>query len=598
MVKKNYEKKTALVFTSLLKTWFKNSKNVLIGEWCLSNISNLKYKSYDFVISKKENEKIKIMKESKICNHYYERLLNDVTYNLEKYYNLKWNKRSWEVFFGPWLHRYVAIIFDRYYALDYVMQKFKFDQIKISKDRKYNLLTQDHKDFKIKSQTDEWNLKLFSKLFIKYFDNKKIKTKQINLAYKRYSVKKNDFYKLNFLQIYKNKFLKFFLKNLDNFTKKIYYKPYMGSKKTIILFNLLNKNIPFIYNFDHKLTEVNYINNIRNKRLKSKYELNKFEKVLRELFFEILPFYYLEQVNNLKYLRKELFLPNSNKRNVYTALGLYQENIFKFWLCEALSNNSKLFCIQHGNNYGTSKVLHSEYLERKLCDKFLTWGWNDKSKKIKKFSCTKLIDRNRFKRVSSKKIMVVGALPQAYRAEITTGNLFGMRSNIYIKILKKTFQLINKINFGNIYFRPYPQKIYKNYNLTNEIKDTFEGIKISDSKSDLLKTLEKFGLAVYLDDSTSFLETMALNKPTMIILSKELYFDHHRNSAVPFYKKLKKANILHDDPKALTKFIEKINFDFPQWWFSAKTQNIKNQFCTQYCNYIEKPLFELKKINF
>ena len=77
------------------------------------------------------------------------------------------------------------------------------------------------------------------------------------------------------------------------------------------------------------------------------------EKVLRELFFEILPFYYLEQVNNLKYLRKELFLPNSNKRNVYTALGLYQENIFKFWLCEALSNNSKLFCIQHGNNYGT-----------------------------------------------------------------------------------------------------------------------------------------------------------------------------------------------------------------------------------------------------
>ena len=50
MVKKNYEKKTALVFTSLLKTWFKNSKNVLIGEWCLSNISNLKYESKSKVI--------------------------------------------------------------------------------------------------------------------------------------------------------------------------------------------------------------------------------------------------------------------------------------------------------------------------------------------------------------------------------------------------------------------------------------------------------------------------------------------------------------------------------------------------------------------
>ena len=39
--------------------------------------------------AKSVNEKIKILKESKICNHYYERLLNDVTYNLEKYYNLK-----------------------------------------------------------------------------------------------------------------------------------------------------------------------------------------------------------------------------------------------------------------------------------------------------------------------------------------------------------------------------------------------------------------------------------------------------------------------------------------------------------------------------
>ena len=71
-----------------------------------------------------------------------------------------------------------------------------------------------------------------------------------------------------------------------------------------------------------------------------------------------------------------------------------------------------------------------------------------------------------------------------------------------------------------------------------------------------------------------------------------LCLNFHQQVEYFFYKKLKKANILHDDPKALIKFIEKINFDFPQWWFSAKTQNIKNQFCTQYCNYIEKPLFE------
>jgi len=476
------------------------------------------------------------------------------------------------------------------------MHKFKFDQIKINKDYKYNLLTQDNKDFKIQSQTDEWNLKLFSKLFIKYFDNKKIKTKKINLASKKYLIKKNYICKFNYFQIFKNKLLKFFVKYLDKFTKKIYYKTNFGSKKIIILLNFLNKNIPFIYDFDHKLIKIDYINNMRNKRIKSKYKLNRFEKILRELFFELFPFYYLEQVDNLKNLRENLFLPNTNERSIYTALGVYQENVFKFWLCDALSNNSKLFCFQHGNNYGTSKVLHSEYLEKKICDKFFTWGWNDKSRKIKKFLCTKLIDKNKFKKISSKKILIVGAIPQAYRAEITSGNLFSLRSNIYIKVLKQTLQLINRINPGNIYFRPYPAEIHKNYNLRKEIKDKFNDIKIDDSKTGFLKTLEKFGLAVYVDDSTSFLETMALNKPTMIILSKDLYFDHHRNSAVYFYKKLKKANILYDNPKALIQFIKKINFDFSSWWFDKRTQNIKNLFCSKYCNYAENPLAELKKI--
>ena len=103
-------------------------------------------------------------------------------------------------------------------------------------------------------------------------------------------------------------------------------------------------------------------------------------------------------------------------------------------------------------------------------------------------------------------------------------------------------------------------------------------------------------MAVYIDDSTSFLESMSLNKPTMIILSKRLYFDHHRNSAIYSYKKLKTANILHESPESLIRFIKKIDFNYELWWSSNKTQTIKNQFCSKYCKYEEKPLSVLKKI--
>ena len=125
------KKKTALVFTAFDGSWYKNMKNILLGEWCLVNISNRRYKNYDFIVSRKEKKKEKIIHEEKLCNYYYERLLEDFIENLGKFYDLKWNKRSWEVFCGPWLHRYVAIIYDRYYALEYVIRNYNINKVKI-----------------------------------------------------------------------------------------------------------------------------------------------------------------------------------------------------------------------------------------------------------------------------------------------------------------------------------------------------------------------------------------------------------------------------------------------------------------------------------
>ena len=98
---------------------------------------------------------------------------------------------------------------------------------------------------------------------------------------------------------------------MDNFTKKIYYKTYLGNKKLVILLNLFNKNLPLLYDFDHQLIKIDHINHIRNKKFSTKFITNKFESILRELIFEFLPFYYLEQIDNLKNLKIKLFLPKN-----------------------------------------------------------------------------------------------------------------------------------------------------------------------------------------------------------------------------------------------------------------------------------------------
>jgi len=598
MSRDQIKKKYALVLTGLLNTWYKKSTNVLINEWCLGKTittDGFNYKKYSFFISKKSKNNNNIVKEGKTCSFYYRRLLDDIILNLKADYNIKWNKRSWEVFLGSWMHRYVSVIFDRYYSLEYALRQNDIGRLVINNDLKFNLLTKDHSDFKTRLQNDEWNLKLFTKLFLRYFNNNKIEIKKINLPSKRYYINTKFLLKINFFQKIKNNILKFLLKYLDHFTKKIYYKTYFGSKKTIFLVNLLNKNIPFIYNFKNKLPEINHISSTRNKKIRSNYKLNKFEKVLRDLFFELLPLYYLEQIENLKYCKKNLFLPNTKEKKIYTSMALHEDDVFKFWLCEALSNKSKLFNFQHGNNYGALKFLYSEYLEVKLCDKFLTWGWNGESKKIKAFFCVKLINKKKYEKIISNKVLIIGAGVQIYRQELTSGNIDNDRFLIYIKLLKKTLQLIQGQFQKNTYFRPYPLKSNM-HDYRKAISDELNLIKIHNTKNNFSESLKKFGLIIHVDDGTSFLETMALNKPTVMILSNKLYFDHHRRPAAHFYKKLGKVNIIHESPDKLIQFLKKLNFNFNDWWFDKKTQTIKNEFCSKYCKKAKDPLKLLRKI--
>jgi len=98
------KKVNALVFTGKLNTWYKNKKNILIGSWCLLNLKQKnKIKSFNFILSDRETKNLEYYNKKNIIKfeYYYSRLLEDCIKNLTNYYNVNWNKRSWEIFLGP-----------------------------------------------------------------------------------------------------------------------------------------------------------------------------------------------------------------------------------------------------------------------------------------------------------------------------------------------------------------------------------------------------------------------------------------------------------------------------------------------------------------
>ena len=53
----------------------------------------------------------------KLCNKNFEKILNELYPILNKIHKINWGKRSWRVLIGPWLHRYICILTNRYFIL-------------------------------------------------------------------------------------------------------------------------------------------------------------------------------------------------------------------------------------------------------------------------------------------------------------------------------------------------------------------------------------------------------------------------------------------------------------------------------------------------
>ena len=122
---------------------------LIIDKWYESffseeKIRNLNIKYLNEFYFSIENEEKEINEVDKI----YEELLIELSEQLNKIHDLKWSLKSWRIFLGPWLNRFVAIIYDRTKLLLPILDNNNIDckkEIKIGSS--IPLISFDMKDF-------------------------------------------------------------------------------------------------------------------------------------------------------------------------------------------------------------------------------------------------------------------------------------------------------------------------------------------------------------------------------------------------------------------------------------------------------------------
>jgi putative transferase (TIGR04331 family) len=532
---------------------------------------------------------IKLKKDLREIYKIYNKLLNLLTIRLNIIHHVNFSKKYWEILIWRWLIRYIIYYFDRWEIITSLLRLFKKKDISVNfvKFNKLKFVPFDTHDYSTRCvMSDDWNHWVYNDILEKRskFKFKCVNKKKINPLPNLKIKKKNSF--KNNLKFFTNPFLnkKIITQNLG-FSKE----NHLGLKIYLKKMHYVNDNIfsRFKSNFDHdkrsKLSEFS-----------ASFKTNFLRYMISNLKYNF-PKIFLE---NYKFADKELKkykLPTHPKLIISSVDDAFNEP-FKFFAARKVLDGCKLFHLQHGGSYGTSDDYPVEKIQIKLNDKFLSWGWSDKSKKIEKLFCQKTIGM-RIKQTKKTAGLIMPIFDwHLYPGDIGSGrprtlndiNLFINNLNVFFSTLRDDIKTKSAFKFLKYENNLYPKYVF------HSLKSKFRKANFFHSKKSSIYYLEKYKIYVDTLNSTGYLETLNLNLPTILIFDERIC--RIRQNAKKYFLSLEKAKILFKDAKAAAKFINENYEKVDEWWSSKKVQLAVKNFTNKFARSTNNPYIFLEKL--
>ena len=573
--------KNFLISTPIKKSWPKDKKNNLffVSESAILNLkgSHNKYVSYSINESRWVNKKT-FSEDFSYLVKIYEKYLNLISRELNKYHKKDFSLRFWRILIGPWLSTFIHIYFDRWQNIKSTIKKNKIDKC-IFLDLEKNLfIPYDHKHFINLSQNDLWNQFLYQKI-IKVFLKKKniIKFKKI-LNQEITKELKNSilskFHKKDYKINFKDKIMNSFnYANRKNY-KTFLYSTYLGFKNELKL-SLKMKQLPIFFIKENKSIEKKLDTEIRLKLSRIGSKKNFFEKNLIEVLGMTFPKVFLENYSDLEVFSKTANIP-LNPKIIFTSNSLWYDTKISYHVASLIDKKkSKLVQGQHGGAMGLVKHHWPEMHEIKISDYFLSWGWDErKNKKIKKFFIFKKLEKYNKKREN----LLIPLKPRKRYFHSLESSSGTESYRLYIKDINLFLTRLNKSIVNKTILRlPFRNLDVQDIDFYSNLKSKYN----FHSKDSFNEACEKSKLIIHASNSTPLLETLSANIPSILILDKSQH--PIRSDCKKYFELLKENNIIFYKTDLAANFVNKIwSSNIEIWWNNTKTQKAVKLFTEKF----------------
>lgn len=216
-----------------------------------------------------------------------------------------------------------------------------------------------------------------------------------------------------------------------------------------------------------------------------------------------------------------------------------------------------------------------------LCDKFASLGWRDET--IPNLvPCGSLYDLgDETSNDIEHDILFVSGAFLAKAPQVSTS--YGFAGEAGLKSIEMTRGFLNALSLetrSKIYFKAYPASRVRGnrqFKIKIDAEFGYNCLKVfDDGDTDATHLMKRSGVVVTNYLSTSHIQSLMMNKPTLILKPRGTY--ELNNYYSDFYRLLLEAKIMHEDFQSAAEHLEAISEDPNKWWSKENVRSARDSF--------------------
>ena len=569
----------ALITTADEQTWPKSEDEpvLFLGEWCKRYSRKEKWEKLNATVAPYHWDDRKLLySDYQYLQELYEKLLVELSHKLNQIHGTDHSHRYWRILIGPWLGYFTQELFDRWTSIQNAIHNYELSGTVILAGQEELFVPNDMAHYLKLVVKPEWNHYIYSYILKQHTSvrcTEKIREpikKQLQESSDRYWYKK-------FINIkgtvftFLDKITRLLTRDNDAFFINTYLPRFDEIK-----LHLRMAQIPRFLR-ETPTIKTAFDSNMRKWKL---YEENssEFEACARTLIPQQIPTIYLEGFTKLAEQVAVLSWPSSPKV-IFTSSSYSTDDIFKYYAAEKTEQGSPLVSGQHGGGIGTHLFAFYEDHQIAICDTYLSWGWTEDSMpKVKSIGQLKSKQPLGVQHSKQDGILLVTWNSTLNSHQIYSGPLAGQVLDYlddqfeFVGALIPTIRNVLKVRLKADTYGWEPIKRWKN---------RFPDILIDEGYTKINKLIKKSRIYVSTYNATTYLESFTTNVPTVIYWNSNHW--ELRNSAIPYFNKLREVGIFHDTPESAAQHVNEIWEDVNLWWESDAVQEALKSFKTRYC---------------